>query len=254
MHRGVLRPLARGRRRPAGHTTRRLTRPFRALQPTANRRHVAREDSRRARDVPRNRRPATLLSFPALQRFRIRGSARSRGLPPPPRSDLGVSHALAGLLPPEPLGSVSTRNAHGLRPSGYFSSRRADASFEASFLSCRSPQPVATLRQPVLRLGFRVFLPGSPCLEAEVLPSDPGRDPPGLLSPLRRSLSPAQDRLPDLSSRALRSGAPRGASAGASEFSQPASPAFPSREDAGPFGVLITSSWRPGLAVQRACR
>jgi len=242
MHRGVLRPLARGRRRPAGHTTRRLTRPFRALQPTANRRHVAREDSRRARDVPRNRRPATLLSFPALQRFRIRGSARSRGLPPPPRSDLGVSHALAGLLPPEPLGSVSTRNAHGLRPSGYFSSRRADASFEASFLSCRSPQPVATLRQPVLRLGFRVFLPGSPCLVAEVLPSDPGRDPPGLLSPLRHSLSPAQDRLPAPSSRALRSGAPRGTSAGASESLQPARPAFPSCEDAGPSGVLTTSS------------
>lgn len=160
MHRGVLRPLARGRRRPAGHTTRRLTRPFRALQPTANRRHVAREDSRRARVVPHNRRPATLLSFPALQRLRNRGSARSRGLPPPPRSDLGVSHALAGLLPPGPLGCVSTRNAHGLRPSGCFSSRRADASLEASFLSCRSPQPVATLRQPVLRLGFRVFSPG----------------------------------------------------------------------------------------------
>lgn len=160
MHHGVLRPLARGRRRPAGHASPRLTRLFRALQPTANRRHVAREDPGRARDVPRNRRPATLLSFPALQRLRNRGSARSRGLPPPPRSDLGVSHALAGLLPPEPLGSISTRNALGLRPSGCFSSRRADASLEASFLSCRSPRPLTTLRQPEMRLGFRVFSPG----------------------------------------------------------------------------------------------
>jgi len=159
MHRGVLRPLARGRRRPAGHASLRLTAPsghFNRLPTAGTLRARPGTNPRR----PRNRRPATLLSFPALQRLRNRGSARSRGLPPPPRSDLGVSHALAGLLPPEPLGSISTRNALGLRPSGYFSSRRADASLEASFLSCRSPQPLTTLRQPEMRLGFRVFSPG----------------------------------------------------------------------------------------------
>lgn len=217
MHRGVLRPLARGRRRPAGHASLRLTAPsghFNRL-PTAG---TLRERPGSSPRRPHNRRPATLLSFPALQRLRNRGSARSRGLRPPPRSDLGVSHALAGLLPPEPLGSISTRNALGLRPSGCFSSRRADASLEASFLSCRSPQLLDHLAAAGNAARLQSILPGSPCLEAEVLPSDPGRDPPGLHSPLGRSVSRPQSRLPDPSSRALRSDAPRGASAGASEF------------------------------------
>jgi len=62
--------------------------------------------------------------------------------------------------PPEPHGSISIRNALGLRPSGYYSSRRADASLEAPFLSCRSLQPLTTLRRLESRLGFRVFSPG----------------------------------------------------------------------------------------------
>jgi hypothetical protein len=202
---------------------------------------------------PRNRRPATLLSFPALQRLRNRGSARSRGLPPPPRSDLGVSHALVGLLPPEPLGSISTRNALGLRPSGFFSSRRVAASLEAPFLSCRSPQLRTTLQQPELRLGFRVFSPGVRASNPKCYPRTRAVTLMAFFpsKALRLAVTESASRL-FLSCTSLRRLERR--KRGCFRVFTTASPAFPSREDAGPSGVLITSSWRPGLAVQRACR
>jgi hypothetical protein len=45
----------------------------------------------------------TLVGFLPLQRIRKEESAESWGLQPPPRSDLSVSHALAGLLLFDPL-------------------------------------------------------------------------------------------------------------------------------------------------------
>jgi hypothetical protein len=88
-----------------GHASRSLARPFRA--------HAG-------GSTPASRPDGTLLGFPPLQRLRSRRSGSTRtfrcvcrlrdaGIPHPPPSVLGVSHALDGLLPATPSGSVSPR-------------------------------------------------------------------------------------------------------------------------------------------------
>lgn len=155
VHHGVLRPLSRGRRRPAGHAF-----PYGSRAPSGH--FTENQPPARARDASdRRRRPAAQRGagnppeLPCPSALAEPGIRSPRGSLPPPRSGLDVSHVLAGLLPPGPLGHVSARNAPGLRPSGFSSSRRVGDPLEPPLLSCRSPRP-DDLATAGTRLGSRV--------------------------------------------------------------------------------------------------
>lgn len=142
---GVLRPLSRGRRRPARHTFLVTHAPLQGTSPRSHRRRVRAMPATAVEGRPRNVEPATLLSFLALQRFRNQGSAD--------RGDRCPRHVPASAFPtPSPayspwdLSSIFqpvTLLGFGLQ--GFCSSRRAGDPLGPPLLSCRSPRVVRSL-------------------------------------------------------------------------------------------------------------